>query len=122
MPARPALAAGGRLALGSLALGGLALGSLALLALLALLGLGLDLDDRCGDVGDHGLVRVVEELDALDFGHVLEPERVADLHRADVGVDVLRHLHRQRLDVELAAGCERTPPSLTPGASSAPIR
>ena len=87
-------------------LGGLALGGtprvalLALGQLLALLGLGLGLDDRGGDGGDHGLVRVVEERDALELGQVLEPERLAHLEPADVGLDRLGHLHRQRLDVD----------------------
>ena len=94
------VAAGRGFALCGLALGGLALDSLAFLALLALLGLGLGLDDRGGDGRDHGLVRVVEERDALERRQVLEPERVAHLHRADVGLDRLGHFHRQRLDVE----------------------
>ena len=83
-----------------LALGRLALDTLLALLALDLLGLGLDLDDRCGDVRDHGLVRIVEEDDAFDRRQILEPERVADLHPADVGLDRLGDLHRQRLDVD----------------------
>ena len=49
-------------------------------------------------------MRVVQEEDALDRGDVLEPQRVADLHAAHVDLDRLRHLHRQRLDVQHAGG------------------
>ena len=45
-------------------------------------------------------MRVVQERDALERGQVLEPERVAHLHRADVRLDRLGNFHRQRLDVE----------------------
>ena len=72
----------------------LALGSLGLLALgrllaLALLDLGLLDARRRGDGRDHGLVRVVEERDALGRGDLGQAERVADLQRRDVDLDGL---------------------------------
>ena len=47
-------------------------------------------------------MRIVEEAHPVDRRDVLESKRVADLERADVGVDVLRDLHGQCLDVKLA--------------------
>ena len=71
------------------------------LALLALLGLGLDLGVGAETVAMTVSCGSSRKIDALDRRDVLEPERVADLHAADVGLDALRDLHRQRLDVEL---------------------
>jgi hypothetical protein len=45
-------------------------------------------------------VRVVQEGDALERRQVFEPQRLAHLEPTDVGLDRLRHLHRQSLDVE----------------------
>ena len=50
------------------------------------------------------MAQVVQEGDAFDLRQVLEPQRVADLHPAHIGVDRLRHLHRQRLHVEHTGG------------------
>ena len=50
---------------------------------------------------DDGL-RVVEQRDALRHRDVADAERVADAHVGDVEIDVLRHLERQRLDLDLA--------------------
>jgi hypothetical protein len=47
-------------------------------------------------------VQIVEETDSLDRRNIFEPERIADLERRDVGVDVLRDLHGEGLDMELA--------------------
>src|SRR5919106_853421 len=55
-----------------------------------------------GDADDHGFVRVVEERHTLRRAYVLEAEDVTDVERRDVDVDVVGHVHRQRLDVELA--------------------
>ena len=49
-------------------------------------------------------MQVVEERDALELRQVLEAKCVAHLHAADVGLDALRDLHRQRLDVQRRAG------------------
>ena len=97
-------------------------GLLALGQLLALLGLGLDLDDRGGDGGDHGLVRVVEEHDALERRQIFEPERVAHLEPADVGLDRLRDLHRQRLDVERRRGLVEDAALLDSGRVLGPVQ
>jgi hypothetical protein len=86
-------AALGRLALG-LALERLGLGALELL-------LRRDLARRGGDRRDHGL-RIVEERGALGHDDVGDPQRPVQLELRDVEIDVLRHLERQRLDVELA--------------------
>ena len=50
-------------------------------------------------------------------GQVDEAQRVADRHTADVQLDPVGNLHRQRLDVDLAVTWESTPPSLRPAAS-----
>ena len=47
-------------------------------------------------------MRIVEKRDLVDRRHVREAEHVAHLHVRDVDLDVLRHVGRQRFDVELA--------------------
>src|ERR671934_2813470 len=81
-----------------------ALGHLALRQLLAFLNLGLRLLDtrRQRHGREDGLLGVVEIRDAVDRSEVGQAERVADRHPADVEVDVLRNLHRERFDVDLA--------------------
>jgi len=85
----------------SLCFGLLALGSR--FGLLALLDLGLGLLDtrRLRDGREDGLLEIVEQRDALGNRERGEAEGVADVHPGDVHVEVLGHLHRQRLDVEL---------------------
>src|SRR5580765_684552 len=88
-----------------------ALGHLALRQLLALrkllaldtfLGLRLDFARRQADTRQHGLLGIVEVRDALHRPEVGESKSVADRHAADIEVDVLRDLHGQGLDVDLA--------------------
>ena len=104
---RPRLRPRDGLALGTLfALGNLALGQLALFELLALdlFRLGLDEPRRHRHRREHRLLRVVQVRDALGRRvEVDEAQRVADRHPADVELEVLRNLHRQGLDGDLAA-------------------
>src|SRR5438094_767103 len=72
------------------------------LALLQLLGLRLDFADREADARENRFLRIVQVGDAVDRRQVGQAESVADRHAADVEVDVLRNLHRQRLDIDLA--------------------
>ena len=60
-------------------------------------------------------MRIVDEADALDPRQVLEPQRVADLHPADVGLDRLGHLQRQRLDGDRRCGLREDAAFLDPG-------
>jgi hypothetical protein len=76
---------------------------------------GLDLDGGRRQGGDDRLVRVVEERDALDRRHVRQAERVADLEPAHVGLDVLGHLHRERLDADLVRDLAEHAARLRPG-------
>src|SRR6266516_879300 len=100
-----AFALGASLALGTLfALRHLALGQLTLLELLALDLLGLRLDEarRPRHGREHGLLWVVHVGEALAHPQVSQAQRVADRHPADVELEVLGNLHRQRLDGDLA--------------------
>jgi hypothetical protein len=47
-------------------------------------------------------ITVSSEGDAFLDADIDQPQRVAHLHRADIDLDPLRHLERQRLDVDLA--------------------
>src|SRR5918912_2805643 len=78
-------------------------GRLALRNFLALLGdlLGLDLPRRQRNRCENRLFRVVEERDSVDRREIGDAQRVADRHVADVELDMLRNLHRQRLDIDL---------------------
>ena len=88
------------LALGSL----LALGHLAFLELLALDLFGLRLDElgRHRHRREHRLLGVVQEPEPLEGRKVGEAQGVADRHPADVELEVLRDLERERLDRDLA--------------------
>ena len=73
-----------------------------------------------GQRDQHGL-GIVEQRDLRRSAQRLERDRVADLRAPRRRSGASRGCRWQRLDVTSRATCSSTPPSLTPGNSSAPV-